>query len=174
MQKRIIILSDLWGKPKSQWIECYKHTLKTRYEVCFYDCCKLAGLSLDAYTEQHIHHQFVNGGIDRAVQKLLKLEKKEVIILGFSVGGTIGWRFALLQQNVSSLYAVSSTRLRYETTKPENKIQLYYGGQDNFVPHQKWFDQMGIDCLIEKNKGHDLYKDKDFTKTICDTIKTYH
>ncbi|EZH75995.1 hypothetical protein ATO12_04175 [Aquimarina atlantica] len=162
MKPKLIILSDLWGKKKSDWIDYYIKELQDHFVLQYYDCCELGRLDTSTYTEKNLHKQFINGGIDRAVQNLLAFEKGKIHILAFSVGGVIGWKLAIKNQNVLSLYAVSSTRLRYETNKPNTKIKLYFGENDIYSPKNEWYDLMGIDTNIEKGKEHQLYIEPQF------------
>lgn len=107
--KKLIILSDLWGKGKSEWVSHYVEALQDYFEVTFYDSCELAGIDLSTYTEDKIHPQFVNGGIEKAVNTLLARERREVVVLGFSIGGLIAWKAALRGLKTERLLAISST-----------------------------------------------------------------
>ena len=143
MKNKLIILSDLWGEKKEDWWHFYLDALNPYFEITFYDCAKLAQVDV-APNEKKNHEQFVNGGIDKAVQKLIDLEKEKTTILAFSVGGVIAWKYGLQTSNVNSLYAVSSTRLRKEIAKPNANIYLWYGANDLFKPKQEWFDGINI------------------------------
>ena len=99
------------------------------------------------------------------------MEKEEICILAFSVGGTIGWKYALKNANVKSITAVSSTRLRYETQKPKSDINLYFGANDNYKPEKDWFERLQIEMYFEQNKGHLVYTDKNFIDKLCSMIK---
>jgi hypothetical protein len=167
MKPKLIILSDLWGKEKSNWVSDYVELLKDKFEIQYYDCCELGGIDKTDYTEKNIHNQFVNGGIERAVENLLKTEKNQINILAFSVGGTIAWKAALKGLNTISLLAVSSTRLRYETHVPDCKIRLYFGERDSSKPNKDWSEKHSIDFEIVKNKEHDFYTEKDCITSIC-------
>ncbi|WP_024769608.1 hypothetical protein [Aquimarina macrocephali] len=170
MKPRLIILSDLWGRKKSGWIDYYTKELQDHFELKCYDSCELGEIDTSTYTEKNLHKQFTNGGIDRAIQNLLKLEKGKIHILAFSIGGVIGWKSAIKNPNVLSLYAVSSTRLRYETNKPKTKIELYFGENDMYSPKSKWYDMMDIDFIIEKGKEHQLYIEPKFAVQLSNRI----
>lgn len=172
MKPRLIIISDLWGKEKSNWVSDYVELLKDKFEIQYYDCCDLGGIDKTDYTEENLHSQFVNGGIEMAVENLLKAEKNQINILAFSVGGTIAWKAALKGLNTNSLLAVSSTRLRYETKVPDCNIRLYFGERDSSKPDKDWFEKHAIDFEILKNKEHDFYTEKDCTTSICNEILT--
>lgn len=167
MKPRLIIISDLWGREKSNWVSDYEELLKDKFEIQYYDCCELGGIDKTDYTEENLHSQFVNGGIEKAVENLLKAEKNQINILAFSVGGTIAWKAALQGLNTNSLLAASSTRLRYETKVPDCNIRLYFGERDSSKPDKDWFEKHAIDFEILKNKEHDFYTEKDCTTSIC-------
>ena len=69
-------------------------------------------------------------------------------ILGFSIGGYIAWKAALEGLKVRNLTAVSATRLRFETTKPDCKIALIYGEHDTFQPSIDWYNRIELDKII--------------------------
>jgi hypothetical protein len=170
MKPRLIILSDLWGKEKSEWVSDYIQLLKDKFGIQYYDCCELGEIDKVNYTEENLHRQFVNGGIENAVANLLKTEKNQIDILAFSIGGTIAWKSALKGLNVRRLFAVSSTRLRYEEKIPNGAIKLYYGENDSNKPSNNWFEKHSIDFQIIKNKEHEFYTEIDCTTLICDEI----
>jgi hypothetical protein len=172
MKPRLIILSDLWGKEKSDWVSGYVELLKDKFEIQYYDCCELGEIDKTNYIEENLHSQFVNGGIEKAVEHLLKIEMNQIDILAFSIGGTIAWKAALKGLNVRYLFAVSSTRLRYENTIPNGIVKGYYGENDNNRPSENWFEKLSIDFEIIKNKEHNLYTEKEFTSSICKEILT--
>ncbi len=154
-----MILSDLWGKEKSAWLTGYTQILKSSFEITYYDCCQLGGVSQSDYTEEKLHQQFVDGGIERAVEKLIELERGRVVILAFSIGGTIAWRYGIRSGTANALVCVSSTRLRYETVKPNGPIVLYFGSQDPFKPDSEWLVRMGVEFEVLANSGHQCYRE---------------
>jgi len=170
MKPRLIILSDLFGKERSSWIASYIELLSPNFEIQYYDCCELGGIDKTIYTEENLHNQFVVGGVERAVNALLKKEKKEVTVLAFSIGGTIAWKAGLKGLKVERLIAISSTRLRYETQVLNCKVELYFGEQDNYKPDDSWFANCQIVPEINKNKSHLVYVEKDFIHLICNAI----
>lgn len=170
MKPKLVILSDLWGKEKSDWVSVYVKLLKDKFEIQFYDCCELGAVDKTDYTQENIHKQFLNGGIETAINNLLLLEKEKINILAFSIGGTIAWKAAIKGLNVGGLFAVSSTRLRYETQVPDCKIKLYFGQDDINKPDASWFEKHQIDFETVENKNHQLYLEKDFIHLICDEV----
>jgi pimeloyl-ACP methyl ester carboxylesterase len=170
MKPRLIILSDLWGKEKSDWVSGYVELLSDKFEIQYYDCCELGGIDKTNYTEENLHSQFVNEGIEKAVENLLKTEKNKIDVLAFSVGGTIAWKAALKGLIVRNLFAVSSTRLRYENEIPNGAIKLYYGENDSNTPNENWFEKHSVDFEIIKNKEHYFYSETDCITSICAKI----
>ena len=169
-KQRIIILSDLWGKEKSDWITYYTNILENYFEIKFYDCCDLGHLDKSDYSEQKLHAQFVNGGIARAVESILQKEKEIINILGFSIGGHIAWKASLSGLKAQSIFALSSTRLRFETQKPSGIIELFYGENDAYKPDTNWFRKLEIKENIYNHEGHELYKKKEIAEDICRVI----
>ena len=107
---------------------------------------------------------------------MIEIEKGEVNILAFSIGGAIAWKFGIESANINSLVCVSSTRLRNETTKPKGDITLYYGSNDEFKPEIEWLDNMDLNYDILSDKGHHVYRENDLaeqqSKQIIENIKT--
>lgn len=157
LKERLLILTDLWGQRKAGYLHHYLDVLKRRYKVMLYDSCVLGGIDLSDYSQENLHRQFVDGGIERAVQQLLVKEKSPCSILGFSVGGVIAWQAALGGLKVNRLIIVSSTRLRYESKSPTAEMKLFFGEKDQYRPNQGWADKLGVDLIIRNGVGHELY-----------------
>lgn len=168
--KRLIVLTDLWGKSKSDWFVQYEAILKSHFDIVYYDCCNLAAIDMSNPTEDKIHQQFTNGGIERAVKTLLEIEKKNVDVLGFSIGGLIAWKAALEGLKVRSLFALSSTRLRYEENPPKCAINLYYAENDKYIPTTDWFKKLNIDVNIFQNQDHYFYSKEEISIEVCKKI----
>ena len=172
MKPRLVILSDLWGLEKSEWINDYTKKLDSNFDIKFYDCCDLGQVEKSDYDQSSLHKQFVNGGIEIATKKLIELEKKRIDVLAFSIGGVIAWKAQFKGLKINNFYSVSSTRLRYEDKKPNCNLSLYFGDKDNHKPTSEWFDNLEIKPTIFKNKEHELYTQMDCISEICDEIKT--
>ncbi|RKR09678.1 hypothetical protein C8C83_1325 [Flavobacterium sp. 90] len=170
MKPRLLILSDLYGGDNQEWIQQYIDLLKIKFEIRYYDVLKLAEIDSANFSESYIHAQFLNGGIDKAVETLLNLEKGKVLVLGFSIGGTIAWKAALKGLEVSNLFAVSSTRLRYETESPNCELKLYFGEKDSNKPHSQWYLDLNLNHEIIKDDNHQLYLMKNNVSLICSDI----
>ena len=157
---KLIILSDLWGKRKSDWINQYVTILENHFEVIFYDCCELAEIDLSDYSEDKIHQEFTNGGIERAVKAILDKEKGNINVVGFSIGGLIAWKATLGGLKAKSLTTISSTRLRYEDKRPECEINLFYAENDEYKPIDDWFKKLNLEMNIYKEEKHEFYSKK--------------
>lgn len=170
MKMRLIILSDLWGIRKSEWTKSYLELLSSEFDILYYDCCELGNVDTSDFCESSLHSQFINGGIDRAVKRLIELETDRVDVLAFSIGGTIAWKAGLKGLNIRNFYSVSSTRLRHETQKPDCAIKLYYGDKDKFKPDVDWFERLKIPLDLITNGEHLMYADSDCSENICNDI----
>lgn len=168
--EKLIILSDFWGKEKSDWVNYYSKLLEKYFEIKFYDSCGLGNIDKRDYSEKNLHHQFINGGIEKAVKTLIQNEKELTNLLGFSVGGSIAWKTALSVPNIKRLFAISSTRVRYEDKKPSGVIELYFGQNDPFNPNNEWFEKLEIKHRHYTNEEHDFYKKKEIAEDICNNI----
>lgn len=170
MKPKLLILSDLFGGKNPDWIKLYAEILKSKFDIHYYDVLELGNINTSDYSEKNLHHQFLNGGIDKAVEVLLNQEKEKVTVLGFSIGGTIAWKASLKGLNISQLFAVSSTRLRFETQAPNCETNLYFGEKDSNKPNSKWFSDLKISNQIFENQGHQLYLEKENALLICNRI----
>ncbi|MCO5230527.1 MAG: hypothetical protein M9958_05150 [Chitinophagales bacterium] len=169
-QPSLLIISDLWGIESSTWWQYYTSVLKEKFDIIELDSQVLAKVPNEFKDEKDIHRYFVEVGIFNAVNKLSQAPLKVDAILAFSIGGTIAWQSLLKNQNSPSLFAISSTRLRNETLKPNAKIYLFYGKEDIFQPEKKWFEQQHIAPIIFKEEQHDFYMKQEYAQSICKMI----
>ncbi|HEX7366675.1 MAG TPA: hypothetical protein VF273_06255 [Pelobium sp.] len=170
MKPKLIILSDLWGKTKANWLTYYRTTLSEHFEISFFDCCELGEINTKDANEESLHQQFVNGGIEKAALNLCQLQNESYAILGFSVGGTIGWKANLNGLKTKHLFAVSSTRLRTESVKPPAQINLFFGENDRFKPTDQWFKTLGIKPNILNNQEHTFFENPLDAKMLCERV----
>ena len=171
MKTRLVVLSDLWGFENSLWIKKYEEILTSDYDLVYYDSRELAGIDKNIVNEKEIHLRYINGGICNAVDKLRESEKNEIDILSFSIGGTIGWKATMKGLKTNNLFAISSTRLRKETQKPNCNIHLTFGGNDIHRPSKDWAEMIGLTMNIIKDGGHNIYTQPNVIKSICEEFK---
>lgn len=167
LKPRLLLLSDIWGETNSEWTRYYMDILSPNFVIQFYDVCALAGIDRKKFTSDEVHHEFINGGIDRAVIRLLEKETEPVAVLGFSIGGLIAWQASLSGLKTAHLFAVSSTRLRYEIEKPNTEINLIYGSLDPFAPDNSWFEKLEIEFEVFENEEHEMYRKQKVAVDIC-------
>lgn len=170
LKTKLIVLSDLLGNYNTDWVSPYIDLLKQKFEVQFYNCYELAEVDSELTGKEEIHNQFIKSGIEKVVEKLLQNEKGEISIIGFSIGGLIAWKAALSGLNASYICAISSTRLRYETQKPNALIDLFFAENDPYKPDKKWFEFMQLDKVIFKNETHEFYMNQEFAYEISHKI----
>lgn len=170
MKNMLIILTDFNGLKDEMWLENYQHLLQKDFNCIVYDTQKLGEIACKGQSETQIHQAFVDFGIQKAVDNLLKIHTEEYTILGFSVGGTIAWKAALYNQRISSLYAVSATRLRFETLKPAVIVNLSFGELDMHRPNPTWSHELRVRSTIFENANHEVYKNSDFCSLLCAQI----
>ncbi|MRX66645.1 hypothetical protein SAMN06265349_102553 [Flavobacterium resistens] len=169
IKPRLLLLSDLFGG-NPEWIEYYIQILEPKFEIQYYDVLQLADIDSSNLLETDIHNQFLNGGIEKAVDNLLASEKSEVAVLAFSIGGTIAWKASLKGLKITKLIAISSTRLRFETEVPNCETKLYFGEQDLNSPSSEWFSKLKIEKHILENQKHQLYLDEKNVILICSNL----
>lgn len=170
MAERLVVLSDMYGAKQGLWITSYLGYLQQHYTIVFYDLQDLAHVSVKIETQENIHQEFLNGGIDTAVAHLLQKEKEPSHYLAFSMGGTVAWKAALRGLPVKSLYAISATRLRYETEVPLCAHTLLFGEKDAFKPKSNWAKQVNANTEVLPSYGHEMYTDEKIIKKVCKTL----
>lgn len=169
-QPKALLLSDLWGFRKDNWQSYYKTLLLPHYNTTMLDSTILAGIPQTIHQQDNLHAQFIDGGIDLAVNYLCSQAEGYDLIIGVSIGGTIAWKAMLKGLQTKKLIGLSATRLRYETQKPKSNIRLIYGTEDPYAPNTSWFQQMNIEPIMLVGQGHDLYKDQSILDEIIKAI----
>ena len=133
------------------------------------DSCVLGGVDNSEEEESKIHSQFVGFGLEKASNKLPEIIEPNSIVVGFSVGGAIAYKTALISDKISSLYCISASRLRKEEEKPSCNLSVFIGSKDEYQPKQDWFDKMEIKAnVIEGN--HHIYYNDGFSRDLCLSI----
>lgn len=166
---RIAIISDLWGFNNDPYVNLYVEKLYNHFDVDLIDAQVLSDVTSNE-KEEEIHKQFIESGIDIATERLVKSGIHFDAILGFSVGGTIGWKAIQSGANIDTLYAISATRLRKETKPLKQNTKLFFGENEQFGPTKEWFEEMNIDYSIIPNSGHQLYKEVSFITEFCNDL----
>lgn len=167
--KRLILLSDIHGLENSSWINAYQQILSTEFDVQTYCVLELAGVDPSLPVKEK-HELLVSGAMDVAAKKLLEKEKQSATFIGFSIGGSIAWKAALLGLKVDCLYAISSTQIRKEHAKPRTEIKLIFGSEDGNSPDEIWYQKMEIMPKILPQKAHDFYMEKDFIRDFSSQV----
>lgn len=170
IREKLIILSDLFGKEKSDWISVYYKLLSDKYDIFYIDSKTLGEITLSTRNKEDIHCLFIKEGIDIAVNNLITQHTEKINILAFSIGGTIAWKAILKGLNTTNFWALSSTRLRYETKTPKCKTTLFYGENDTHKPDANWFKNLKIRPVFLKNQNHNMYSNPKVINAICNTI----
>lgn len=170
IKPRFLLLSDIWGATNCEWIQHYTAILDPHFDIQFYDVCKLAEIDSKSLVIENRHKQFLEGGIGRAANNLLAKETAVFAVLGFSIGGLIAWKAVSSGLQCSALFAISSTRLRYESVKPGVKLKLFYGSLDAFMPDSTWFEQMELKPFLYQNELHEMYRKKEIAAEIAAEI----
>lgn len=125
----------------------------------------MGGVNTKFFNEQNLHKQFIDFGIDEAVQQLIHREKKQKVYIGCSVGGVIIYKAGLIGLPIEKLIAISSTRIRKEIIKPNFPHELYYGISDPYKPDPNWIKTMGISTTLIDG-DHGIYKQKEKVQKI--------
>ncbi len=167
--KRLILLSDIHGLKNSNWMKDYQKILATEFEVQTYCVLELAGINPSLPVKEK-HALLINGGMEKAAKELVQKEKGFVTVIGFSIGGSIAWKAALLGWEVGCLYAISSTRIRKEEIKPKTEIKLIFGAEDSNTPDELWYQKMEIIPKVLLEKRHDLYMENDFIRDFSSQV----
>lgn len=170
MAERLVIISDMWGTKKGLWITSYLGYLQQHYDIVFYDCQELANINLAVETQENLHNEFVEGGIDIATAHLLKRETIPSHYLAFSAGGTIAYKAGLLGLPIKSLFAISATRIRKEKEVPNFDVQLLFGSNDSFKPDEEWEKLTKNKLCIASGFGHEMYSDEKIIKEVCQEL----
>ena len=158
---------------KSDWWQLYTDLLSPYYKVRWYDSCSLAQVKLTPFTQEHLHQQFINGGIDLAVATLLEnglQQSGPPTILAFSIGGTIAWKAVQAGLAAEQFYAVSATRLRYERESLPIEGCLWYGGEDAYRPNTEWLSQQRLSSDILVGGEHECYRDVEVAQHVSELI----
>ena len=169
-KSKLLILSDMWGEPQGYWIEHYKHLLSPYFQISVLDICALGRINLEEYSQESIHSQFLDGGIEKAVTALSNMNLTFDAVLGFSMGGTKAWKAMNTGLSSAYLFAISATRIRHEYLAPKCAISLYFGEYDQYKPDSQWCLHFNLWPNKVPKKRHDFYRELESAKIISDEI----
>ncbi|BDD06533.1 hypothetical protein [Aureibacter tunicatorum] len=168
---RLIFISDIRGKQENMsWMNEYTKPFESKYDIRVYCAQELAGIDKSISDKGLIHKQFIEGGIEKAVAKLIELESEQINIIAFSIGGTIAWKACLKSLNVENMILISSTRLRYETKPIKGNCTLLYGQLDAHKPDSDWLESMNLGYEIIDNAIHEMYREEKLAEKVCDNF----
>ncbi len=168
MKKKILIVSDIVGFKKTTWISHYLDCLSEIFEITILDINNLT----DTYFEDidKRYKKFIEVGIDEVVKYLSKSNSEYDVLIGFSMGGTILWKYKKNINSSSDLICISSTRLRFENSTPRGRNLLLFGDLDMKLPSPDWLKTHKKDIKILSGKDHDFFKEVRNIETICQRI----
>jgi len=170
LKKEVIIISDMWGAGRSNWLNNFQHGLLGDYKIKFYDACKLGQIDINPYEEENLHQQFLDFGIENAIKNLIRIEKEARTYITCSIGGVMAWKAALAGLPIERLIAISPTRLRLETETPNCNFQLFYGRDDESKPDLTWLEAYAKGRYRLLDGDHQLYKDKEIVQEVLNSL----
>jgi len=168
-KKRILIVSDLLG------VSCdiNKYKFFDGHEVDILSSPLLAKIETSELTKDEVHKKFTNGGIETATNQILTQKRKKIdLAIGFSIGGLLLWQAISKGLIVTDLVCISSTRLRYEETKPKCNILLFNGEKDPYAPTDNWIKKLDVSTIKLPNQEHEFYKEPKNLELILKKLTT--
>jgi hypothetical protein len=171
LKKKVLILSDIVGFKNTSWISQYLDYLSDSFEITILDINDLIETYIGNLDERY--RKFIEKGMKEAVKSLSISSTEYDVLIGFSLGGTILWKYKINSNCSQDLICISSTRLRLEKTIPKGKNLLIFGDLDESKPSIEWFNSHNLDTEIIKEKSHDLFKESGNIEFICQRIKSY-
>lgn len=167
MAHKLVVLSDIWGAKKGQWITSYLGYLQQYYDITYYDIQKLANIDMPLCTEDNLKKTFELGGANTATSHLLKKETAPAHYLAFSLGADIAWKAALEGLPALSLTLVSGNEISFDKPIPNVPIKLAYGEKDTCIPCKDVVGGFGMDMEVFPKFGHQLYSDEKIIGALC-------
>lgn len=169
----LFVISDLWGFSEAPWFDRYAELLKPYYNLELFDSRQMGGVDKNISEESQIHEAMIGGGIDKAVDALVKKIDKPAKVLAFSVGGPIAWKACLKGAPIDHLYAVSSTRLRKQEEKQPCKTELIFGELDQNKPQPEWYSRRQVRKTIIPEQGHTCYQEAKLAEYVSRRITDF-
>lgn len=101
---------------------------------------------------------FLDGGFNVAISAIRELKEDEFRIgIGFSAGGSVLWKSCVNGLKPEVIFCLSSTRLRFESSKLETKSHVFFGDEDPGRPEVTWLEEFPSTYQIGKNEDHGFY-----------------
>ncbi len=170
MKPSLHIFSDIYGLKKEAWISDYVASLESNFNIQLVDIRDLA--NLQNLEDEKLHDAFIKTQkIEQILQKLNSIIKEPTQILGFSLGGTLAWKLALNNTNITKLTLISSTRIRVESPKPTCEIKLFFAEKDEFKPDSAWLRKQVITPTILSNESHNCYMNYNTCMLVCSELQ---
>lgn len=118
---------------------------------------------ITAEKKEDRHKQFLDFGVENAVDYLTIQEDTNTHYIGFSIGGNIIWEAISRGMKAESLYCVSSTRLRYQESPLNVSTRLLYGNLDKYRPDDEKLDLISKGNFeLFDNIGHEFYNKAEY------------
>ncbi len=166
MANRLVVLSDLWGSKKGLWITSYLGYLQQYFEIVYHDVRELSDMDPMLFEPRDMINDFFEGGLEKAVTRLMAKESIPSHYLTFCAGGTIAWQAALQGLPMESLYAVSPLNLHQMESKPDCPVTLVYGEYHDNRPTRNWSENLGVTLEAIPRFGNELYSDEKIIRKV--------
>ena len=162
---KLCVVTDIHNQPTRE--QCLSLRLQSSAGVirlALNELCNRPGLTGEAL-HRHLFHL---GGIDEAVDALRQTMNEGAVGLGYSAGGTAIWRASLAGCSFSSVFCVSSTRLRGEPSIPVPN-HVFFGAEDQSKPSLRWLESVPDQFTVFDGAGHSYYL-QPASEAACKTV----
>lgn len=166
MANRLVVLSDLWGSKKGLWITSYLGYLQQYFDIVYHDVRELSDMDPMLVESQDMLNNFFDGGMEKAVSRLLAKEHIPSHYLTFCAGGTIAWQAALQGLPVESIYAVSPLNLHRMEERPDCPVTVVYGEYQDNRPSRNWSESLDVSLEVIPRFGSELYSDEKIIRKV--------
>jgi hypothetical protein len=150
---RFCVVTDIHSRPTQA--ECLSMHLSAFAAPARFALNELCGRP-DLKGEALHKHLFHEGGISDAVVALRETLDSGFVGLGYSAGGTLLWRAAAQGLPFASIFCISSTRLRNETSIATPN-HVFFGAEDPNKPAAEWLSTVPDRSIVFPDAGHGYY-----------------
>lgn len=161
---KLYVVTDIHDEPTQE--QCLSLRLDNStcvIRLALNKLCKRSDL-----TGEVLHrYLFHLGGMDEAVDVLKRTIVENAVGLGYSAGGTAIWRAAAAGCSFSSVFCVSSTRLREELSISAPN-HVFFGTEDQSRPNFRWLETVPDHFTVFDGVGHSYYLQSD-SEAACQT-----